>query len=405
VSTLRRSAALFVTVLAAAAPAAAIERTDAATTPLEVVLRQALAGPGLSPSRTSALAVDLRTGEVVFQASAGRALAPASAEKLAVSFAALRLLGPAFRFRTEVVGDGVLDGKVWRGNLYLVGFGDPTLAPRDLKGLARDVAAWGIRRVTGRVVGDERHFDTKRAAPGWKPSFLGLESLPLSALSVDGVPARGANGSAAAAARELTDLLGRRGVSVAGRPTTGRVPADGLPLALDLSEPLAEIVKRMNRESDNFVSEMVLKELGASVARRGATAAGARVAVDELRAAGVPVGGVRMVDGSGLSRLDRLTAQALVGVLRAGADDPAIADAFLTSLAVAGVSGTLERRLVRRPTRGRVIAKTGTTSVSSALAGFVRKRYVFAIIQNGSPVPYWTARQAQDRFVTILARR
>jgi D-alanyl-D-alanine carboxypeptidase/D-alanyl-D-alanine-endopeptidase (penicillin-binding protein 4) len=129
------------------------------------------------------------------------------------------------------------------------------------------------------------------------------------------------------------------------------------------------------------------------------------VVVNELRAAGVPVGGVRIVDGSGLSRLDRLTAQALVGILRAGADDPAIAGHFVTSLAVAGVSGTLKRRLERRPTRGRVIAKTGTTSISSALAGFVRKRYVFAIVQNGSPVPYWTARQAQDRFVTILARR
>lgn len=402
--TLPRSAALLVAILALAAPTAAVERGDAAAPPLEGALRQALAAPGLAPSRLSALAVDLRTGDVVFQAGSARALAPASAEKLAVSFAALRLLGPAFRFRTEIVGDGILEGRTWRGNLYLVGFGDPTLARRDLKGLARDLASWGIRRVTGRVVGDERHFDTTRAAPGWKPSFLGLESPPLSALSVDDVDARGANGSAAAAARELTDLLARRGVSVGGRSTTGRAPADGVPLAQDLSEPLAEIVKRMNRESDNFVSEMVLKELGAGVGRRGSTAAGARVVVEELRAAGVRVDGVRIVDGSGLSRLDRLTARALVGILRAGADDPAISDAFVSSLAVAGVSGTLKRRLVRRPTRGRVIGKTGTTSLASALAGFVRKRYVFAIVQNGSPVPYWTARQAQDRFVTILAR-
>ena len=118
----------------------------------------------------------------------------------------------------------------------------------------------------------------------------------------------------------------------------------------------------------------------------------------------MPVAGVRIVDGSGLSRLDRLTAQSLVAILRAGADDPAISDAFVTSLAVAGVSGTLKRRLDRRPTRGRVIAKTGTTSQASALAGFVRRRYVFAILQNGSPVPYWSARLAQDRFVTLLAR-
>ena len=367
-------------------------------------LARALATPGVSPSRTGALAVDLRTGEVVFSANASRSLAPASAEKLAVSFAALRLLGPGFRFRTEVVGDGVLAGRVWRGNLVLVGHGDPTLEEGDLRLLARDLAAWGIRRVTGRVLGDERHFDSRRDAPGWKPSYLGFESAPLSALSVDDVGARGANGSAAAAARAFTAALERRGIAVGGRPSTARAPADALPLAQDISKPLSAIVRTMNRASDNFISEMLLKELGASIALNGSTTAGARVVAQELRAAGVPVAGVRIADGSGLSLLDRLTAQALVAILRAGLDDPEISDAFVTSLAVAGISGTLERRLERRPARGRVIAKTGTTRIASALAGFVRRRYVFAIIQNGSPVNYWAARQAQDRFVTILAR-
>ena len=371
---------------------------------LAAKLARALAAPGVDAGRTAALAVDLQTGQVVFESNAGRALAPASAEKLAVSFAALRLLGPGFRFRTEVAGEGELAGRVWRGDLFLVGYGDPTLAPDDLDALARDVAAWGIRRVTGRVVGDEGHFDSERTARGWKPHFLGIESPPLSALAVDDVRVGGANQSAAAAARAFTEALARRGVAVGRRAVAGRAPAEVLPLALDLSEPLSAIVRHMNRESDNFVSEMLLKELGASVARDGSSAAGGRVVRAALAEAGVPVAGVRIVDGSGLSRLDRLTAQSLVAILRAGAADPAIRDSFVTSLAVAGVSGTLKSRLDRRPTRGRVIAKTGTTSISSALAGFVRRRYVFAILQNGSPVPYWSARQAQDRFVTVLAR-
>jgi len=371
---------------------------------LALALGRALATPGVAASQTSALAVDLQTGRVVFQTNPERALAPASAEKLAVSFAALRVLGPGFRFRTEVVGDGELVDRTWRGDLHLVGHGDPTLEVADLEALARDVKAWGIRRVTGRVAADERHFDAHRAAPGWKPSFLGIESPPLSALSVDDLEVRGANGSAAAAARAFTAALARRGVSVARRPVAGRAPAEGFPLAQDLSEPLSEIVRHMNRESDNFVSEMLLKELGASVARDGSTAAGGRVVLETLEEAGVPVAGVRIADGSGLSRLDRLTAQTLVAILRAGAADPDIRHPFVTSLAVAGISGTLKRRLDRRPTRGRVIAKTGTTSQASALAGFVRRRYVFAILQNGSPVPYWSARRAQDRFVTVLAR-
>jgi len=64
----------------------------------------------------------------------------------------------------------------------------------------------------------------------------------------------------------------------------------------------------------------------------------------------------------------------------------------------------LRNRLATRPTRGRVHAKTGTTNRASALAGYVGNRYVFAILHNGRPVPYWTARAAQDRFVTVLAR-
>ena len=393
-----------VCVLALASTAAAARSAPEETPELAAALGRALVEPGLDRNRTSALAVDLGTGEVVFQRKPELALAPASAEKLAVSFAALRLLGPGFRFRTEVAGAGELTGPVWQGDLFLLGHGDPTLAPADLAALARDVAGWGIRRVTGLVLGDERHFDARRTAPGWKSSYLGLESPPLSALVVHDVEARGGNGSAAAAARAFTAALTRRGVSVAGTPRTGRAPADVLPLALDLSEPLASIVRQMNRESDNFVSEMLLKELGASVARRGSTEAGGRVVRAALIDAGVPVAGVRIADGSGLSALDRLTARSLVMILRAGSGDPAISDAFVTSLAVAGISGTLRDRLRRRPTRGRVIAKTGTTNAASALAGFVRRRYVFAILQNGAPVPYWSARAAQDRFVTVLAR-
>jgi serine-type D-Ala-D-Ala carboxypeptidase/endopeptidase (penicillin-binding protein 4) len=371
---------------------------------LSHALERALATPGVAASRTSALAVDLTAGHVVYEANSERSLAPASAEKLAVSFAALRRLGLGYRFRTEVAGYGELDGRVWRGDLFLVGYGDPMLRMVDLDALARDVRAWGIRRVTGRLIGDETHFDANRTAPGWKPTFLGLESPPLSALSVDDVDFRGANESAAAAARAFAAALGRRGVVVAGGTGAGRRPDGLIPLAQDLSEPLSEIVRHMNRESDNFVSEMLLKELGATFARRGSTAAGGQVVLEALAEAGVPLVGVRIVDGSGLSRLDRLTARSLVAILRAGSADPEIRDAFVTSLAVAGVSGTLKQRLVRRPTRGQVIAKTGTTSQASALAGFVRRRYVFAILQNGSPVPYWSARAAQDRFVTVLAR-
>ena len=93
----------------------------------------------------------------------------------------------------------------------------------------------------------------------------------------------------------------------------------------------------------------------------------------------------------------------MVALLEAGLAEGDLRDAFLQSLAVAGVDGTLEDRLGSLPARGQVIAKTGTTSIASALSGFVRDRYVFAILQNGRPISTYWARIAQDRFATALA--
>ena len=159
----------------------------------------------------------------------------------------------------------------------------------------------------------------------------------------------------------------------------------------------------MDRQSDNFTAEMLLKQLGAVELERGTSAAGATVVVQTLAAAGVPLGGVRIVDGSGLSRLDRLTAAAVAALLKAAWADPGVRPALLASLPVAGVNGTLEDRLRRPPARGNVLAKTGTTSDASALSGYVRNRYAFSVLQNGHPLPYWWARRAQDRFAQILA--
>jgi D-alanyl-D-alanine carboxypeptidase/D-alanyl-D-alanine-endopeptidase (penicillin-binding protein 4) len=114
------------------------------------------------------------------------------------------------------------------------------------------------------------------------------------------------------------------------------------------------------------------------------------------------VEGVRLVDGSGLSSLDRVTATALAGVIRAGIHDPRISKAFVASLAVAGRNGTLENRLPKLA--GVVRGKTGTTNIACSLSGVIGDGVVFSVLQNGYPVSYWWARVAQDRFVTALAR-
>jgi PBP4 family serine-type D-alanyl-D-alanine carboxypeptidase len=159
----------------------------------------------------------------------------------------------------------------------------------------------------------------------------------------------------------------------------------------------------MDHESDNFIAEMLLKEIGAEVGDAGTTPAGAAIVRRDLLAANVPLTGIRISDGSGLSLNDRLTARALAALLVAVWNDVDLHNPFWASLPIAGINGTLDKRLRKPPARGAVRAKTGTTDRASALSGYVRDRYGFAVLQNGWPVHRVSAQNAQDRFATALA--
>jgi D-alanyl-D-alanine carboxypeptidase/D-alanyl-D-alanine-endopeptidase (penicillin-binding protein 4) len=376
----------------------------AGTSPLAKRLAKALAVPHVSQARTGATAVDLQTGETLFSEHESLSLAPASNEKLAVTYAALVGLGPAYRIETDVVGRGERKGAVWQGSLLLVGHGDPTLSSADLAVLARELRASGIVRVTGAVFGDESFFDSRRTVAGWRASYYINESPPLSALTVDRATYRGriSRNPALSAALGLRDALRKAGVAVAGAGV-GVQHGDEVPLAAVDSPPLSEIVRYMDRASDNFTAELLLKQLGAINGPAGTSPAGAAYVRSVLAEAGVPLEGVRIVDGSGLSLLDRLTARALGALLRAAWANPEVRPVLLAALPVAGISGTLSDRMRRPPARGNVRAKTGTTWQASALSGFVRRRYVFSVLQNGNPVSSFWARRAQDRFATALA--
>jgi D-alanyl-D-alanine carboxypeptidase/D-alanyl-D-alanine-endopeptidase (penicillin-binding protein 4) len=205
------------------------------------------------------------------------------------------------------------------------------------------------------------------------------------------------------AALAFRDLLRSTGVAVEGSVRLGRAADWSEPIASVSSPTLAAILRFMDRESDNFTAEMLLKQLGLAELDRGTSAAGASVVTQALTEVGVPMAGVHIVDGSGLSRLDRLTANALASLLGKAWANPEVQPTLAESLPVAGVSGTLEDRLRKPPARGRVIAKTGTTDVASSLSGYVPQRFAFAILQNGHPLSAWWARRAQDRFAQVLA--
>ncbi len=373
--------------------------------PLQARLAKALRVPHVAPSRSAGVAMDLATGTALFTQNSALALAPASNEKLPVTYAALSNLGPSYRIDTDVLGEGSQDGSTFEGSLVLKGGGDPTLSTAGLRSLAAQVRALGVHRVSGGIVGDESYFDARRTVAGWKPGYYIEESPPLSALVVNRarVGRYVTRSPALAAATAFRTALRTAGVVVDGGVSLGRVDDFSVPLAQVESPPLASIIRFMDKESDNFTAELLLKQLGAVVLDRGTSAAGASVVMQTLAEAGVPLTGVRVVDGSGLSHLDRLTANAVAAILRVAWNDPAVRPTFVAALPVAGVSGTLEDRLRKPATRGHVLAKTGTTDIASALSGYVNTRFVFAVLQNGHPLPYWWARRAQDRFVEVLA--
>jgi D-alanyl-D-alanine carboxypeptidase/D-alanyl-D-alanine-endopeptidase (penicillin-binding protein 4) len=358
---------------------------------------------GVSRARTGVVVVDLAASRVIYARNPDTPLEPASTEKLGVAITALQRLGGGFRMRTSVLGDGSLVGSTWRGNLVLRGAGDPTLSSSDLAALARAVRARGIRAVSGRVLGDESLFDIVRTCPGWKASFAKNESPLLSALVVDRglLDGHSVDHPALAAAILFTRALERAGVSVAGEPSSGLASASAELIVRRAGPPLVRLLAVMDTWSDNFIAEMLLKQLGAQLNGRGTTAAGASAVVATLSVDEVPLGGVRLADGSGLSTLNRLTARSLAAMLETVWHETQL-HPLIDTFAVAGSTGTLRHRLLGVPGHQLIRGKTGTTDSSSALAGFVGSRFAFAVVSNGSPVNWTAAHLLQDRVATAL---
>jgi D-alanyl-D-alanine carboxypeptidase/D-alanyl-D-alanine-endopeptidase (penicillin-binding protein 4) len=355
-----------------------------------------------------------------FRAETGRV--PASTMKLVTSAGALLQLGPAFRFETTVVaGAGtVRRGQALVGPIYLKGAGDPVLATRsyasaylsgratEMAGLARPLRTRGIRLVRGAIVADERIFDSRRLGPGW-PSYYRYYASPLSGLPTN--QSYAGNGRSAhvssppvAAAQRLKATLGGFGVAQVGALKAGAAPERGLELASAESPRLPVILRAMNLASDNFIAETLVKDVGAYGSGRGTTRAGAARTRALLAQEGVIGPGDRLVDGSGLSRDNRLTAATLVRLVAAADADPEWGAALLGSLARGG-EGTLVRRFTSGPATKRVRAKTGYLDGVSALAGRVisrrGQRYAFAMLMNTADIG--GARATQDRVVTLLA--
>jgi len=342
----------------------------------------------------------------------------ASNTKLFTTAAALARFGVEGTLATEVRGSAQLGERgVWRGNLYLVGGGDPTFGSESftaraygggatVEALASQLERAGVERVAGRVLGDESAFDSLRGGPdsGYGTSiWVG----PLSGLGYNrGLGSE--NGSSfqtnppAFAAARLTDALRKRGIAVAGSPGSGVAPESAEVLAAVESPPMARLAALTNKPSDNYLAEMLVKDLALQANGRGTTAGGARIAAGFAKRLGG--GPARLADGSGLSRLNRASPYRVVKLLLALRERDEW-PAFSRSLSIAGRDGTLGARMRGGPARGHCRGKTGTLTGVSAVSGLCRARsgdtYVFSILMNGAD-PYG-ARSIQDGMLQALA--
>jgi D-alanyl-D-alanine carboxypeptidase/D-alanyl-D-alanine-endopeptidase (penicillin-binding protein 4) len=324
---------------------------------------------------------------VAYAHNADTPLVGASTQKIITATALLLAFGPDATLSTTAGSTAPPAAGVIAGDLYLVGGGDPNLTTANYAGtfdheliltndpaqLADAIVAAGVTRIEGSVIGDGDRYDAERFSPHWPGRFASQGVVgSIGALNID--DSNNTLGSdppppdpPTNAAAILTKLLRDRGVTIGGEARSGAAP-DGLHSVAELSSrPVSEIVKEMLTESDNETAEMSFKEIGLEKAGAGTWEAGATAVTQLLADAGVPMDGIQIVDGSGLSSDNRLTCQFVVDLINRPETGPTIVE----GMAVAGETGTLHDRFEGSPAAGHLRAKTGTLNEVTALSGRV----------------------------------
>jgi D-alanyl-D-alanine carboxypeptidase/D-alanyl-D-alanine-endopeptidase (penicillin-binding protein 4) len=373
----------------------------------------------ISGTRSSGYVYDITARQALFSLRDTAMRPPASVEKLYTATTALQRLGPTATLSTTVLGTGQLGPTgVWEGDLYLHGGGDPTFGDSAFirshyGGVGASISTLvsqlihvdGIHAIRGSVYGDESDFDSQRGEPSSRFAQDPFLEGTLSGLAFD----RGASGSekvahapAAYAARKLWALLKNAGVSIRGASGAASAPAGAAQLAVVSSPTVAQLLGLMLPPSDNFFAETLLKYLGAAAGGAGTTAAGAAVVSQTISALlGIHP---RVVDGSGLSEADRTSTYEVADLLVGLAGTPS-GTILRNSMAIAGRTGTLSKRMRATAAAGRCQGKTGTLTGYSNLVGYCQAvnghLLAFAFFNDG--ISTTLAHVLQDHMTITLA--
>jgi serine-type D-Ala-D-Ala carboxypeptidase/endopeptidase (penicillin-binding protein 4) len=392
-----------------------------APVPTAAGLSAALAPPLADPDLgvITGRVTDANTGAQLWQQGADVPMQPASTNKVLTTAAALLTLDRDERVTTKVVA---ADQSARPGVVVLVGGGDPTLsaAPpgRDtwypgaarISDLADQIRRSGVK--TTAVLVDTSLFTGPDMAPGWDPADIdGGDIAPIDPVMIDGGRTQPTTLDSKRSPTPALDsgraLAGALGVDP-GTVTMAPGPASGKELASVQSAPLIERLRQMMSESDNVMAESIAREVAAEMQRPLSFTGAVDAVTSRLSSAGVDMKGASLVDSSGLSVLDRLTATTLDDVVgeAAGAAQPELRP-LVDLLPVAGGSGTLSDRFLdpdtSRGAAGWLRAKTGSLTATNALAGVVTDQggrvLTFALISNGAGQ---TGRTAIDTLAATL---
>jgi D-alanyl-D-alanine carboxypeptidase/D-alanyl-D-alanine-endopeptidase (penicillin-binding protein 4) len=382
--------------------------------------RKAVSAPGLRSGlarlfrrvgKSGAMVFDPATDKLLFARKARRTRILASNTKLFTTATALarfeadgRLLTSAWS--VDDVSDGISQG------LYLRGGGDPTLSTAGLVKLADRVRAAGVVSVQGPLRYDDSFLDRQTGIPqhGISAERIGT----LSALTIDG---GSPSDPARTAAQRFADALRKEGISIGGGVTPGLVVPGFVRVAEFGSPTIADLARDTNVPSNNFLAEMLLKDVGGEFGD-GSTAAG----IAEVRRFASQHGAkFTGENGSGLSRRNKASPASVVELLEGmlqvdetkppeeQAEEEQLRDAWIRSLAVAGRSGTLARRMRGTGASGRCFAKTGTLNRVSTLSGYCFRgprdedhAVIFSLLMNR--VDVGRAHLVQDRMAALIAR-
>lgn len=337
---------------------------------------------------------DLTDDTLLYAYQAKQRMRPASTEKLVTAVTALSELGSDYRLATRLFYTGEIRGRVLYGDLYVVGGFDPCFGKEDLLSFGKALKESDVDSITGRLYADVSMKDTLQWGWGWcwdddmpvlTPLLYGKKNIFIRAFS------------------EVLHGLGIRLV-FGGQ---ARCPQNGVLLA-GRTRQLADVLHPMMKESDNLCAEALFYQLAARTGKPYASRKEAMYYIERLIGRlGYDPGKYIVADGSGVSLYNYLTPELEIAFLRYAYRDEAVFSPLYISLPIAGVDGTLKKRMRKGKAYGNVRAKTGTLEGVSTLAGYARSgnNHLLAFcIMNQGVERVAAAQDFQDRVCEWLCR-